>query len=517
VPGSEGVAATMERTMTGPEGSSLEDDVRRRRLKAQLFGVDDPPIELGRYTVESTLGEGAMGVVYSARDSRLDRTVALKVLRAEHSSGPPRIEREARALAKLAHPNVVSIHEVGDAEGHTYIAMEHVRGPTLRAWMAGEHPIDERLDMVRQAARGLAAAHELGIVHRDFKPDNAIVGEDGRLRVVDFGLATSPGEAEALETLPPTVDREPEAGPWARMTATGLCLGTPAYMAPELRAGEPPSPGSDQFALCVSAWEVLFGHHPLVGREDGTPAPVPKGSGVAPAIVEALRTGMAPDPAQRHADLTALLQALEAPPNRRLGWIAAMVALASIATAAVALRSTESESGEPAAVAPIVTECSLSFDDSRRSMRDSVAMAEEEMNDATLTATQRAQARERHGAIRIALGHWEEGCAELTAAFDGFGGSRARCWHARYCRERNVLPPRTRCFAGDVDACNREAIKQEYEWLEAKKGSPDAMANAAASYHYGLLVELLSAGCELGGEHMCQTLAAVSGSAEPSR
>ena len=125
----------------------------------------------------------------------------------------------------------------------------------------------------------------------------------------------------------------------------------------------------------------------LVGREDGTPAPVPKGSEVPPAIAEALRTGMAPDPAQRHADLTALLQALEAPPNRRLGWIAAMVAVASIAAAAVALRSTAPDSSEPTAVTPIVTECSLSFDDSRRSMRDSLALAEEEMADATLTVT----------------------------------------------------------------------------------------------------------------------------------
>lgn len=499
--------------MTG----SLEDDVRRRRLKAELFGVQEPPPKLGRYLVESTLGEGAMGVVYLARDERLDRTVALKVLRAEQPGGAGRLEREARALAKLAHPNVVAIHEVGDADGHTFIAMEHVRGPTLRAWMAEEHPLSERLEMVRQAARGLAAAHELHIVHRDFKPDNAIVGEDGRLRVVDFGLATSPAEAEALETTPIEIDAD--ADPWARMTATGFCLGTPAYMAPELRAGEPPSPKGDQFALCVSAWEVLLGHHPLVGREDGTPAPTPKGTEVPARIVAALRTGLARDPSERHADLGALLEALEDRPPKSLGWLAAVAAVASIAAGVVAMRSSGLDASEDTApaVAIEVTECALSFDDARRAMEDSLALAEQERVDATLTATQQAQARERHGAIRIALGQWDEGCAELAEVFDGFPGSRARCWHGRYCGSRDVLPGRTRCFAGDLEACRLEAIKHEYEWLEGKHGGADPMASAAASHHFGYLVELLSAGCEQGAADLCKTLASVRSRADTSR
>ena len=455
-----------------------------------------------------------MGVVYLARDERLDRTVALKVLRAEQAGGAARLEREARALAKLAHPNVVAIHEVGDADGHTFIAMEHVRGPTLRTWMAGEHPWSERLEMVRQAARGLAAAHDLGIVHRDFKPDNAIVGEDGRLRVVDFGLATSPAELDPLETIPTQVEPDLDAGPWARLTATGLCLGTPAYMAPELRAGTKPSPGSDQFALCVGAWEVLLGHHPLLEGEDGTAEPTPKG--VPPKILAALRRGMAADPEQRHPDLPALLAALEARPrSAAVAWMAG-VAVAGVAAAIVAgqTKSRQPESAGPEApqdetAAVDITTCPLTFTDSRRAMADTLALSEEEMDDPALTARDRAQARERHGAIRIAQGQWEEGCAELAAVFDGFEGSRARCWHTRYCSSREALPGRTRCFVGELEACRNEAIKHEYEWLEAKQGGAEALDSAAVALHYGYLVEMLSAGCELGDQRLCETLASV--------
>ncbi len=190
---------------------------------------------IGRYVVSKCIGAGAMGVVYIARDPDLGRSVAIKLLRAELSVSPEgraRLLREAQAMAQLSHPNVITIHDVGSHEHGVFLAMEYVDGGTLGDWMrTAPRTWRDVLEKFLAAGEGLAAAHEAGLVHRDFKPDNVLVGKDGRVCVTDFGLARAASLAE---------DEDPRESPGERpqhlelsMTRTGTLLGTPAYMAPE--------------------------------------------------------------------------------------------------------------------------------------------------------------------------------------------------------------------------------------------------------------------------------------------
>ncbi|MBL9027732.1 MAG: protein kinase [Myxococcales bacterium] len=209
---------------------------------------DSAPSTIGRYAVERELGRGAMGVVYLARDPDLDRCVALKVIR-DRAERAARLLREAQTMARLAHPNVATVYEVGCVEPDVYLSMEYVAGRTLRAWLEEERPRQDRIrEVVAQIGSGLAAAHQAGIVHRDLKPENVIVGDDGRVRVTDFGLAALPTE--------PGADH-------ARL------VGTPAYMAPEQLEGDEATAHSDQFALAVCAFEASTGTRPFTGS---TPA-----------------------------------------------------------------------------------------------------------------------------------------------------------------------------------------------------------------------------------------------------
>ncbi|HWB75412.1 MAG TPA: serine/threonine-protein kinase [Nannocystaceae bacterium] len=249
---------------------------------------------IGRFAVLGAIGAGGMGQVFSAYDPQLDRRVALKLL---HGAGSvlerQRLVREAQALARLSHPNVVTVHEVGEHEGHVFVAMEFVEGATLREWI-DEHPPGDRerllraLELLRDAGQGIAAAHAAGLVHRDIKPRNILVGADGRVRVVDFGLArsTAPESEELAATLKPEdpLTSSAESGPGASallgasLTEADKIVGTPAYMAPEQFRRGPVDQSADQFSFCVTAWEALFGVRPyggslaamLIAIDDGT-------------------------------------------------------------------------------------------------------------------------------------------------------------------------------------------------------------------------------------------------------
>ena len=294
---------------------------------------------VGRHVIVEPRGSGAMGVVYLAYDPELDRRVALKLLRP--GGAPERMLREAQAMARVAHPNVVAIHDVGRVGGAVYLAMEYVDGSTLREWCRPEagRPWSEVCRAFVQAGHGLAAAHEAGLVHRDFKPENVLVGTDGRVRVTDFGLARL-GADDAREAPPP--DR-PIAAPL--LTRTGALLGTPRYMAPELFAGGEATAASDQFAFGVSLHEAAYGTRPFRGqtiaelRAAIERGPSPPAEGRAPSAVRlVILRALAARPEDRYPSMNALLAELEErPPARSRLWI---VATALAATASIALLAT---------------------------------------------------------------------------------------------------------------------------------------------------------------------------------
>ncbi|HWB79075.1 MAG TPA: protein kinase [Nannocystaceae bacterium] len=307
-----------------------------------------PGRTIGHFVVQRLLGAGAMGVVVLAHDHELDRPVAIKLLRSDDRGvAQARLLREAQSVARVAHPNVVAVHQVGMFAEQVYLVMEFVDGGTLREWIAAaEREWSSVLEVYRQAGRGLAAAHAAGLVHRDFKPDNVLIGRDGRVRVSDFGLVGV--AAESASTMPSLSDSRD-----SKLTRTGSILGTPAYMAPEQYGGGTVDARSDQFAFCVSLFEALHGVRPFAGeslpellRSIEAEAVRPPARSVPPWITDALRKGLRATPAERHASVDALLAALE-PPAKRTGLRVAIAAgaatltIAGIATTTYLLRDPE--------------------------------------------------------------------------------------------------------------------------------------------------------------------------------
>lgn len=467
-----------------PPDDELALAVRRRALKERLLGERGPSPRIGRFVIDQVIGRGAMGVVYRAHDDRLDRAVAIKVLRAEATSVAARLEREARALARLNHPNVVTVYEVGEHDA-VYIAMEYVPGCSLREWMAKPQPLAQRIEYLRQSALGLAAAHAIGLVHRDFKPHNAIVGDDARLRIVDFGLATAP--------LPETTLPDEGGGEMSRLTQTGARLGTPAYMAPELLRGEAPSVASDQFALCCVGWELMFGKHPFEGRERDDPPSVPRDASVPRVLADALVRGLAARPDARAPDLQAIIGACVPVVRPRMS-TQAWIGLAAVMIAALGVLVMLSRPAEVTTVA--APECTPTLRDtaSRHTLESDLVLALDE------SAPLRAAAAE------LALGRWQAACDRLA----GTQTDDARCWYEHYCHDRESLPARARCFGGDVEQCKRAAIPHEYEYLAsqdalAKGGSAGAQSSAAL--HLAHWTELMDAACSLGDTPSCEALA----------
>ncbi|MBK8266440.1 MAG: serine/threonine protein kinase [Nannocystis sp.] len=304
---------------------------------------------LGRYLVLRVLGEGGMGIVFSAYDEELDRRVAIKVLStraAGGTSGRARIRREAQALARLSHPNIVQIYEVGEDNGQVYLVMEMIEGMSLRQWWRAEvRGWQEVVGRYLEAGRGLAAAHAAGLVHRDFKPDNAIVGRDGRVRVVDFGLARAGPEAAPT---PSTIEMSDSGD---TLTVAGTLLGTPAYMAPEQHLRQPADHRADVFAFSVALYEALYGERPFAGRGEalsrailaGEVREAPAGSRVPAWLRRVLVRGLASDPAERWPAMEPLLAALADDPMLRrrrgigLGALAVGAAVAGALLRPVAL------------------------------------------------------------------------------------------------------------------------------------------------------------------------------------
>lgn len=314
-------AAVSDSSLPAPP---VPDGIEHRRAiaaaEAALFGGEPEPVRVDRFVVRQRLGQGALGVVYAADDERLQRSVALKLVRPVHAdadgdAAQRRWLAEARAMARLRHPNVVTVHEVGSDGPHVFIVMERVQGTTLRVWLAQRpRPWTEILAAFEAAARGLAAAHDAGLVHRDFKPDNVMVEGDGATRVLvtDFGLATAtrvqPGQADTT-----TVE------------------GTPAYMAPEQRQGAACTPATDQFAFCVALFEALFGRRPF---DDDVPSDRPyrpaASDDTVPTLLWSIVTrGVSRQPDARWPSMHALLEALRPAPSSRYR-VAAVVGLLAL-------------------------------------------------------------------------------------------------------------------------------------------------------------------------------------------
>ncbi|MEM6292793.1 MAG: protein kinase [Myxococcota bacterium] len=275
----------------------------------------DTPTRLGRYRVRAELGRGAMGVVYAAEDPRLGREVAVKVLNAQTQTDAKRrarLQREAQAMAKLSHSNVVSVFDVGEEAERVYIVMEKVEGIDLRQWCRGR-PWTEILDGYVAAGRGLHAAHEAGLVHRDFKPSNVLIGDDGRARVTDFGLVGVLFE-------PWSRSEDGLGSSDAHLTRTNQAVGTPAYMSPEQFAGKTLSHASDQFSFCMALTEALTGARPTAGDSLAALAAAARraatsvdlsGRGTPLALTAVLRRGLAAKPSDRFASMERLVDALQ--------------------------------------------------------------------------------------------------------------------------------------------------------------------------------------------------------------
>ncbi|HXI57350.1 MAG TPA: bifunctional serine/threonine-protein kinase/formylglycine-generating enzyme family protein, partial [Polyangia bacterium] len=336
-------------------------------------------VRIGRYVVLERVGSGAMGVVYGAYDPELDRKIALKLLLKPRAGvykpgASARLLREAKAMARLAHPNVVAVHDVGLVDDQVFLAMEFLAGGTLRRWLQAEQRSWRQiLDVFIAAGRGLAAAHAAGLVHRDFKPENVLLDKDGRPRVVDFGLARdaetaadddgSDSDSSGAAAQAVTVEATPAdmaaaaaaaasvggrtGGHLETLTRTGALMGTPAYMAPEQFLGERADERSDQFSFCVALYEALYGERPFAGDDlislsvsvtEGQVRTLPKDRGVPTWVRRALLRGLRPNPGDRYPSMAWLIGALEDDPaiKRRRRLIAAGVVGVVLASLLVA-------------------------------------------------------------------------------------------------------------------------------------------------------------------------------------
>ncbi|HEX3763909.1 MAG TPA: serine/threonine-protein kinase [Kofleriaceae bacterium] len=410
---------------------------------------------VGRYIVLEPIGQGGMGVVYKAYDPDLARNVALKLVRADPRNPDhrqrlrARLWREAQALARLAHPNVIAVHDVGTHEDSVFVAMELVDGTTLTRVLAEQAPPLPRIvELFIAAARGLAAAHDVSIIHRDFKPDNVIVGRDGRVRVLDFGLARAVrGELDDAGDR----DAGPPSSEDRHATESQLVVGTPAYMAPEQLQGSDLDERADQFSFCVAVYEAVFGRRPdpeLIAVPGRTPA----GGRVPGRLRAALLRGLAHDPAVRHRSMHALIGELAAHSGRR--WIAVGAAAAALAIAALAIGATRT--ADPATPCDgLAARLAGVWDAPRRS---AVGDALRRQGDPTAAAT----------AVRLLDGYTSSWLAMHTAS--------CRATHVLGEQSAELLDLRTQCL-------DRRLAEVRYLTDLLLDADRDAAARAVAGVH----------------------------------
>ena len=308
---------------------TIDDDQPR------LKGADlKEGTHIDRYQILALLGKGGMGAVYKAYDPELDRRIAIKILTVKPQEGETaskpqtRLMREAQALAKLSHPNVVSVFDVGTYAEGVYIAMEYVKGKTLRKWLKDEQPHPtEIIRTLIKAGQGLHAAHSEGIVHRDFKPDNVIIGDRGQVKVLDFGLARTAGREDSAVSRPESTPAEDSTSGEKLLskplTKVGAIIGTAVYMAPEHFEFRELDEKTDQFSFCVTLFEALYGKRPFFGRTSeeleknitSGLIEIPQESTVPKWIEEIIRKGISISKDERFVSMLELLEALTDDPE----------------------------------------------------------------------------------------------------------------------------------------------------------------------------------------------------------
>lgn len=401
------------------------------------------PKQIGRYRILSELGAGGMGVVYRALDPKLDREVALKRVK-RASRGKPedtkqRLLREAQAMARLGHPGVVEVYDVGIAAGTVFVAMELVEGMTLARWRASGPDWREILRVYADAGETLAAAHRAGLVHRDFKPHNAMINATGSVKVLDFGLARQlEGSLAGESVVASAADTADGSSVFdAALTTTGTFVGTPAYMAPEQFDGGAVDARADQFAFCVALWEALYGARPFAG---GTlselraslasgPPPAPRGHRrVPPTVSQVLTQGLSLRPDARHDSMDSLLVALRDAGTVSRRWLRGGLALVGLAGVGVVIglwdrASTRGPCDEADAA------LGDAWDESRRT---AIAVAAQSSEDAFATATWR----------RI-----EPRLDEYASAWRDAFGEVCRATHVDKTQPAETLDVRMACLA----------------------------------------------------------------------
>ena len=286
--------------------------------------IPEPGDKIGRYVVREEIAEGGMGLVVAAEDPELGRVVAIKLLHPDLSGRQEeqarRLLREAQAMARVSHQNLVTVFDVGTHQGQVFIAMEYVEGVTLKQWLGPKRSWQEIVETFCAAGRGLAAAHKAGLVHRDFKPANVLVGDESGPQVLDFGLVRRTGESD--EPVDPDDDDDPvvrEDTLAIDLTRTGSVMGTPAYMAPEQHLGQPTDARCDQFGFCVALYEALYEERPFPGEDAGRVTmavlenerrPKPTQTEVPDRIYRLLDRGLSRDANARFESMEPLLDAL---------------------------------------------------------------------------------------------------------------------------------------------------------------------------------------------------------------
>jgi len=336
------------------------DDEDTRGIDGQHAAISSEHLTaveaLGRYVVLEEAGEGGMGRVYRAYDPKLRREVALKVLKLEDSQSADmaRILREAQAMAQLSHPNVVPVYDVDHAESSVFISMEYVAGQTLREWSrAARRSVAETLEVYCAAGRGLAAAHAAGVLHRDFKPTNALLGDDGRVRVMDFGLARGLGGLEPIPAGGPSYGSGSRDSLSDPLTEAGHVMGTPAYMAPEQFKRPGTDASTDQYAFCIALFEALYGQRPFRGpavkAKTNKEIVVPEAQGVPTWLLRIIERGLEPKPEDRWPSMERLLEALADDPSarRRRRWTVAAGGATLVGLGAMASVSLRQDEPEP--------------------------------------------------------------------------------------------------------------------------------------------------------------------------